>query len=251
MTLIPLTYGELPAFSHNDLQWLGERVFANECASQFECLTSWNEGEDFPSLGIGHFIWYQAGQDEIFEESFPALIEYYRQENYPLPQWLSELAVIDSPWRSRNEFYQNFDSQAMTELRHFLADSTEIQVGFIVQRMQHSLPSLFSSLSTDEASILESRFYTLANSSSPYGVYALIDYVHFKGSGTKITERYRGQGWGLVQVLQQMKEGEALDAFVRSAAEVLERRVANAPTERREQRWIQGWKNRLTTYLPP
>lgn len=247
-----MAYGELPQLSHKDLQWLGDKVFANECASQFDCLTSWNEGENFPSLGIGHFIWYQARQDEIFEESFPALIEFYRSENHPLPGWLTDMNEVDSPWQSRDEFYRQFNSENMTELRHFLVNSTEIQVAFIVYRMEQALPELFGSLSAEQAAVLRSRFYAVAAAASPYGVYALIDYVHFKGTGTKSTERYQGQGWGLLQVLQQMNDdGEPLDGFVASAAEVLERRVANAPPARREQRWIQGWKNRLISYLPP
>ena len=32
--------------------------------------------EDFPSLGIGHFIWYRADQQSTFEETFPQLIEF-------------------------------------------------------------------------------------------------------------------------------------------------------------------------------
>ena len=62
------------AFSEPDFDWLGQQVFRNECRSRPACLTSWNDGEDFPSLGIGHFIWYRAGQQEIYEESFPQLL---------------------------------------------------------------------------------------------------------------------------------------------------------------------------------
>ena len=29
----------------------------------------------------------------------------------------------------------------------------------------------------------------------------MIDYVNFKGDGLKPTERYKGEGWGLLQVL--------------------------------------------------
>ena len=34
-----------------------------------------------------------------------------------------------------------------------------------------------------------------------------------------------------------------------AAKATLERRVANAPIERREQRWLKGWHNRIDTYL--
>ena len=251
LALIPVACGQLPDLSYKELQWLGDRVFANECASRFDCLTSWNEGEDFPSLGIGHFIWFQSDQDEIFEESFPALIAFSRQRGIQIPSWLEQMDEVESPWRSREQFYNEFESAKMSSLREFFADSTETQVAFIVHRLEQSLPTLFNDLDPQTARLLESRFYKLAASSRPHGLYALIDYVHFKGTGIKPSERYAGEGWGLIQVLQQMSSGsDPLQDFVLAASTVLERRVSNAPAERNEQRWFQGWNNRLATYLP-
>ena len=82
-------------------------------------------------------------------------------------------------------------------------------------------------------------------------LYALIDYLHFKGSGLSEQEQYRQQGWGLKQVLLTMNpnEPDALFAFVSAASNVLSTRVANAPPQRNEQRWLAGWQNRLQTYL--
>ena len=48
--------------STEEIRWIGERVFENECASRDESLIKWNEGEEFLSLGIGHFIWYPRGK---------------------------------------------------------------------------------------------------------------------------------------------------------------------------------------------
>ena len=53
--------------SEAEKEWLGRNIFKNECDSNFECLTTWNKGEEFPSLGIGHFIWSHADQDAPFE----------------------------------------------------------------------------------------------------------------------------------------------------------------------------------------
>ncbi|GAH03994.1 unnamed protein product, partial [marine sediment metagenome] len=87
---------------------------------------------------------------------------------------------------------------------------------------------------------------------SSQGVYALIDYTHFKGTGLSPKERYRGQGWGLLQVLQMMAESQTKEAtvttFVSSAKKVLAKRVRNAPLSRKEERWINGWYKRLETY---
>ena len=249
--VIPAAWGQLPEFNQQQMSWLGDRVFANECNRKFSCLTSWNEGEDFPSLGIGHFIWYAAEQQERFEETFPALVNYYKQQGYELPYWLESLPTPDSPWHSREQFLAESDSENMRQLRQFLAATTELQVMFIVERLHNSTGELFGQLEASRRAALQASFYDIANAETPYGLYALIDYVHFKGTGLAASERYQGEGWGLLQVLVELQGVEAnLDNFVIAATRVLERRVANAPVERREQRWIAGWKNRLQTYLP-
>ena len=81
------------------------------------------------------------------------------------------------------------------------------------------------------------------------GTFALIDYVNFKGEGTLATERYNGQGWGLLQVLEAMPgNGDAARAFSQSAKATLARRVRNAPLERHEERWLPGWEARVERY---
>ena len=79
-----------------------------------------------------------------------------------------------------------------------------------------------------------------------------IDYVNFKGEGTLESERYNSQGWGLLQVLQNMdyKEKDRFKAFQESAKDMLSRRIKNSPKERGEERWRIGWNKRLDTYLP-
>jgi hypothetical protein len=93
---------------------------------------------------------------------------------------------------------------------------------------------------------LRRNFYRVAG--QPAGVYALVDYVNFKGEGILRTERYKGVGWGLEQVLLEMGDGSPLREFSRAAAKVLETRVKNSPPERREQRWLAGWQNRVRGY---
>ena len=66
-------------------------------------------------------------------------------------------------------------------------------------------------------------------------------------------ERYQGEGWGLLQVLQGMSDmpdaKETLAEFVRSARNILNHRVFNSPNKRHEERWLQGWLRRVDTYL--
>jgi hypothetical protein len=89
-----------------------------------------------------------------------------------------------------------------------------------------------------------------ALSTTPEGMFCLIDYVNFKGEGTNPKERYRGQGWGLMQVLEDMRGGTPT-AFAEASKRVLSRRVANSPPERGEQRWLAGWHNRCEAYKRP
>ena len=59
-------------------------------------------------------------------------------------------------------------------------------------------------------------------------------------------------GWGLKQVVVEMLDKEiSLNQFVDAGIKVLDRRISNAPIERSEARWREGWHNRLTSYLPP
>lgn len=230
---------------------IGELIFQNECAGRTACLTSWNEGESFASLGIGHFIWYPRGGSGPFEESFPSLLHYMRDRGVRLPDWLAFEKDADLPWQTREEFLAAQKSLKMIELRHFLARTKSIQAEFLAKRLETALPKILGSVSERERSHVRQQFYRVANSNM--GMYVLVDYVNFKGEGIQPGERYLGKGWGLLQVLQHM-DGEAtgeeaLRAFARAAAYVLTRRVRLSPPERRELRWLPGWKKRISTYV--
>ncbi len=240
-----------PVLSIEQEQWLGQQVFNNECAMQINCLTVWNPGEDFPSLGIGHFIWYKQDQTEIFEESFPALIKYFEEQNISIPAWIKN-SNYDSPWQTRGEFLAVFSSTELSDLRSLLADTFPQQTSFIINRFETALIRMLAILPEHEANTIEEKFYRVANSNPPYGMYALVDYVNFKGEGVSINEQYAGQGWGLLQVLILMPESNQniLDNYVTAAKTVLQNRVINAPPQRNEEQWLQGWFNRLDTYQP-
>ena len=78
----------------------------------------------------------------------------------------------------------------------------------------------------------------------------MIDYINFKGDGLKKEERYKGEGWGLAQVLANMR-GSDTKAFAEAAKRVLGQRVKNSPPARGEQRWLPGWSNRCDGYRQP
>ena len=253
-----VAYSQIFELNETDFIWLGERIFANECAAEFDCLTSWNQGEDFPSLGIGHFIWFPQGEDFPFEETFPSLLASFQADNIKLPSWInsdsktSKVSEIGAPWKSRDQFYSDFNSAETIELRNFLANTKPEQINFIVNRLSHSLDDIIATFPLNQQATIREKLSTLAQSHPPYGSYALIDYVHFKGTGLTPSERYENQGWGLQQVIEEMEsKPTTLYSFVQTAKLMLSRRVANAPIERNEQRWHAGWHKRVESYLPP
>ena len=235
--------------SEADAAAIGRKIWQNECGGTVEGLTSWNAGEDFPSLGIGHFIWYVPGRPGPFLESFPPLIDYMKQKGAPVPAWVAD--AKGCPWPSRSEFLKEQGSPRMKELRQFLANTVSVQTGFIVQRLEQALPKM-EGVTTGEAdkARLRENFYKMTGSRT--GLYSLIDYVNFKGEGVKAEEKYSGYGWGLRDVLLEMGPstgGQAsANEFSEAAKRVLRRRIKNAPADRGESRWSAGWLSRCEGY---
>src|SRR5438105_5848637 len=112
-------------FSQAELARIGRKVWLNECNGSVVGLTSWNEGEDFASLGIGHFIWYPKGRRGPFEESFPKLLRFLEARGIKPPAWIANAEAC--PWNSRAEFQRDSRSSRMTELRAFLASTVPLQ----------------------------------------------------------------------------------------------------------------------------
>lgn len=233
-----------------ELEKIGMLIFRNECGGKVENLTAWNEGEEFASLGIGHFLWYPEGKQYPFIETFPSVFEFIKSKGAPAPEWMNELPAFDLPWSSRREFYNDFNSPKMVSLRKFLIETIPLQSLFIARRLEKSLPKMLKAAPGESRRNIRKQFYRVAG--SPMGIYALVDYVNFKGEGTAETERYKGEGWGLLQVLENMsgdEEGpEAVREFAATAETMLARRVKNSPPERNEKRFLPGWRNRLKTY---
>jgi len=237
--------------SDNESSHIGALIFQNECASQLPCLTSWNKGESFASLGIGHFIWYPKGVKESekrFDESFPKFLAWVQIRGVNIPSWL--LDQQGNPWSNRQQFNVAINTQKMHLLRDFLSNTYDFQIAFMQNRLNQALPSILKHSPLEKHVHIQQQFQYVAT--SPMGFYALMDYVNFKGEGTKPSERYHGKGWGLLQVLEHMQSTQsgltAIQNFSDSAAFVLTRRVNLSSTSRHESRWLAGWKKRLQTY---
>jgi hypothetical protein len=245
----PKTAGSM-TLSHSDALKIGKRVWQNECNGTISGLSSWNRGEDFASLGIGHFIWYPKGRRGPFEESFPKLVSFVSNRGAKLPTVLLGVGRGQPcPWSSRAEFVEAQNSPEMNQLRRFLVDTIDLQAEFLVARLETALPKMLAEAAPTNRPNVQQQFERLTKTSR--GCYALVDYVNFKGEGVLHTERYQGQGWGLLQVLEAMRGNSEADApgeFARAAREVLTRRVQNAPPERHESQWLTGWLRRVNSY---
>lgn len=226
---------------------IGQKIWQNESGGSQTGLTAWNDGESFPSLGIGHFIWYPAGKRGPFTESFPQLIAFALRSGSNPPAVARQPAC---PWDTKAAFQRDFNGSQLTGLRNWLANNVPLQTEFIIAKSRASLPKILQAAGSD-APRVQANYNRVATTAG--GQYALIDYVNFKGEGTSTTERYNGQGWGLLQVLQEMRgnaSGAAAAAeFSVAAKAVMSRRVANS--NGRDQRWLAGWLNRCETYAQP
>ena len=203
--------------------------------------------ENFGSFGIGHFIWYPNGHKEHFKETFPELLKYLAVQGVVLPEWL--LQAQGCPWQTREEFLQNLQSPKMVSLRQTLLETKNLQAIFMVERFERAIPEITTRLTPQDKSKVLSILAILSKDFR--GLYAMIDYLNFKGMGTLSLETYQGQGWGLLQVLLRISpdsKNMLLD-FTAEAKAVLRQRVQNAPPERHEERWLTGWLNRIDTYL--
>lgn len=235
----------LLTISEPEAKAIGKRIWINECGGTIEGLTSWNKGEYFASLGIGHFIWYHRIKRGPYEESFPSLVRYLVSKGVNVPEFILNKQC---PWETRDDFVKARNSPQMIELRNLLLSTIPLQTEFILLRLENALPKMLSAISMKNRSTVQANFYKLTRTAK--GKYALMDYINFKGEGTKISERYNGQGWGMLQALEEMNPNtetrNAPNEFAQAAEKVLIRRVRNAPRD--ESIWLKGWQNRLKTY---
>ena len=231
---------------------IGRKIWQNESAGKVSGLTQWNDGEEFPSIGIGHFIWYPSGFNGRFKESFPLFVQYAQQRgSRDLPNWL--INTRHAPWPNKAAFQRDFNNPQMVALRKYLANNVTLQTDFIIQRSRAAFKPVLAAAPANQRARISANYNKVA--STPNGTYALIDYVNFKGDGVSKSERYNSQGWGLMQVLMEMRSTSsgqpAAAEFAAAAKRTLDRRIKNSPPARGESRWRAGWHNRCDTYARP
>lgn len=235
----------------DELVCLQKMIFFHECSGKTERMTAWNEDENFPSFGIGHFIWYPQDKKGPYKELFPEYLLFAEEQKEEIPAWIKALPTREAPWQTREEFLNDLSSERMIFLRNFLDQTQKLQAQFIMRRIEGVLPKMLAATSEEKRPEIQLKFKMVAD--APNGMFALIDYVNFKGEGILETERFQGQGWGLLQVLEEMRipeeKEDAVKEFVRAAKKVLEDRCRNAPPEQDCSKRLKGWKARVKNYL--
>ncbi len=231
--------------SSKEAESFGKRIYLNECGSKRDRLVWWNVGENFASLGIGHFIWYPKDAQGPYEETFPGLLAFLKERGVQVPRW----ALGKCPWESRDAFSNHVQDAKKSELQDLLSKTLSLQARFIGRRFENALPEILLSMDKETRETVLKKLDDLKKTSQ--GKFALIDYLNFKGTGLVETERYAGKGWGLKQVLEEMalNSQSSINEFAETAKRLLRERVSNAPPERNEERWLPGWLSRVDRYL--
>ena len=226
---------------------IGRKIWQNESGGKVSGLTHWNDGEEFPSMGIGHFIWYPKGFNGRWTETWPEFAKYATSRGLAVPAVGRQ---ADCPWPSKAAFMRDFNGAQLAGLRKWLAVNIAVQTEFIAYKSRAAIPKIMKATPAAEQVRIKENYDKVASTAN--GVYALVDYVNFKGDGTNPREAYAGQGWGLMWVLKEMTNVSSGQAAARefgaAAKRRLDLRINNSPQERGESRWRAGWHNRCDSY---
>jgi len=246
----PIVYAEDLLYTDEQADCAAQMIFMNECSGKEQNLLYWSPDEDFPSLGIGHFIWYPEKFTGPYWESFPGYLDFAKEIGLKMPDWIEALPDKRAPWKSREEFEQDLGSDRVGELRQFLSHTKREQAHYILRRFRKVFPQILNDLDEADRQPVQEKYDLLMMRHER--AFAMIDYVNFKGEGFRVDARYEGVGWGLAQVLLEMRVPDdpdnTLAEFILAAERVLERRVSHAPKPELEAKWLPGWKNRVRGY---
>lgn len=234
---------------------IAHKIWLNEGSGKRNKLVWWNRGEEFASVGIGHFIWFTHDKPMWFWEAFPPMLAYITKRGAKPPQWLSSTQYC--VWNSYAEWQsaKKHHSRKMQELTTFMDRTKGLQARFMLHRLNSSFPKILRYAKVHhQGKTVEYNYHRLLYRKNgkvdPQGAYILIDYINFKGDGINKGERYQGKGWGLYQVLNRMdpKDPNPYHAFAVAGKWVLERLTHISPSQRRLYRFKKGWFNRMDSY---
>jgi len=230
---------------------IGQRIWQNQSGGTADGIVAWGASGngEYAEIGINQSLWFSEKYLEDptttkFVEDWPVMARYLKKHGFDIPDWSLE----HCPWETKEQFLTSLNDQKVIELRDLLTtdEAVTAQTRCIIKRLKKALPKMLEGLSEEDAAKVTTSFTRIA--STPNGMYALIDYVNFKGEGTSPNERFNGEGWGLLQVLETMSGAtdDSLQEFYDAADTMLKRLISNHPSA---ERCLPGWEARLQTYL--
>lgn len=232
----------LQAFFPNEekMTSLENKIRTNKSSSQDKVIY-WHLHEPFPYLGVGQFIWFPKDASFSYEEDFPSLLKFMQERGHKLPEWLD--SRFTCPWSTRQEFEK--DQKKQQELKETLELGFELQIKFLVSHTFETFEKIIKSFDEKDRTLMEDKFKQLLE--DPRGLYVLIDYCQFKGTGLSEKEFKDGYGFGLKQVIKELpNDALNIECFVKTAKDILKNRVKNSNGD--DEKWLSGWMSRLDRY---
>ncbi len=255
LLLSSLIYSEKLHLTDHQAEHIAHRIWLNEGSGLKRKLVWWNKGEEFASVGIGHFIWFTADKPMWFWEAFPPMLKFMIAHGAKPPKWLNP--DIHCVWNNYNKwsYAKHHNTAKMRELTNFMDHNKGLQARFMLDRLNVSFPKILKyARARGQGKVVKYNYdrllYRKNATVDSQGAYILIDYINFKGDGINKGERYQGKGWGLYQVLTHMntQDPSPYHAFAMSGKWVLERLTHICPPKRRLYRFKRGWFNRMDSY---
>lgn len=237
------------------------KVTANLLNNETSCkpgfMMEWDDkaGENFPSIGLPHVVWFPQNAKKVVDESFPRFWNYITKNYHGITRVPQMNVSGAAPWNSKAQF----DSDPVVkDINRFLLDPDVLKLEgeFAVQRGLDSVYTVMAANSLDPQAKMSQKdlctnFKNLI--ASPQGLMAVVDYVNWKGEGVHYSEKTDRQNvrWGLKQVLEKIGPVAAGDKkahlkFAEAAEAVLKDRAAD---DARITKSMRGLLNRIdSTY---
>ena len=198
--------------TNEEKQKLGRAIARRELGAQG--LIDWSGSEDFASLGVMHATW---GSEKTIkhQNGFIKFLKYAVSRGATLPEFLKDNQ--ENPWQSRGSFFYAKYSRdpRMVDLQQFLEMTKPLQIDFTIDRAAEACNKILADGNYDanDAAKLSEL------SKDVKGVFAIIDYVNFKGEGNIADP----SNWGLANVLHEMDVagGNEIDRFIAAAQKTL------------------------------
>jgi hypothetical protein len=223
-----------------------ELIYMNETGGNPDALIIKNDKEAVCSLGIGHFIWYPAGVERQYKETFPGLLRKLQKTDGVFKGAPDVVIPSTCPWSTSTDLEAAKGSEVYKRIMMGLTSPVgkRVQIEYMTERARDAIAETIGEDPLAKKKVLD----LLA---TEQGTYAVIDYINFKGNSA-VVETYGDFQWGFKTAIHVMSENETLKPEVRfqiAVETLLEMRVEEAKKlGKDEASFLPGWLKRVNTY---